>query len=392
MEIGEVPRLHLGIDLWFDGFDPNNQSKKNRGSVYIRTVTFAPARSFRNNIQNTYPLAIGPDQCDRNIIDRHIQSGLAKVSGKDANGQRRKFYCAAVGVEVEVSALLISKLADQPERRKTLGLLGGNSKYHGRFGTIVDLNHVSKFVRPCSVCLVKIYEGDRNFDKVRCENCTQWNMSGSHPLLRFKIPDHYPNDALSDEERSAGKLFPRTLTLPSLRQNMRKASKNLVNKTWNEEGARIFLKVAGVNEEWRDKLVVFCRFALKLNGEDVVGAKELLTEEEEEWAEKTLLEESVAPMPAAWKDDIEFLQNIDVPMHLLFLGLVRTVVELVVKYTKSARKYTDLIKVSNGHMKELETLGISWLKIIDMRNGLRGGGYQKIIWLLQGLHHGGIQF
>jgi len=224
------PYLNLGVDLWFDGFDPNNQSKKNRGSVYIRTVTFAPSRSFRNNLQNTYPLAIGPDKCDRSIIDKHVREGLARVSGRNADGKRPTFYCAAVGAEVEVHALLLSKLADQPERRKTLGLAGGNSTYHCRFGTVLDLNQVAASVRPCQACQQKMYDGDRNFDKVHCENCTQWNMEGKHPLLKFDVPKDYPEESLTDEEKLSMKLSPRKISMSRLRFSICQAGKRLVEK------------------------------------------------------------------------------------------------------------------------------------------------------------------
>jgi hypothetical protein len=370
-ENGGAPCLHLGVDLWFDGFDPNNQSKKNRGSVYIRTVTFAPSKSFRNNLQNTYPLAIGPDKCDRSIIDKHVQEGLKKVSSKNADGRRRTFYCAAIGAEVEVNGLLISKLADQPERRKTLGLAAGNSTYHARFGVIVDLNHVSNYVRPCSVCREKIYKGDRKFDQVRCENCTQWNMDGNHPLLRFQIPENYPPECLSDIEKASELLSPRKISLSRLRISMREAGKRLVDGTWKEPVARSFLRVEGINEEWINKIVKFTRYVKAVN--DIDPNLEELTEEEERLAEEQVLAGDGYPMPESWRDNISFIQNIDVPMHLLFLGMVESAVELIIMWCKRKRLYTKLRKKSQGAMKGLEVLGLSWLKILDMRNGKMGG-------------------
>jgi hypothetical protein len=275
--MGEVPRLHLGLDIWFDGFDPNNQSKKNRGSVYIRTATFGPSRSFRNNLQNTYPIAIGPDKCDRSIIDKHVQDGLNKISEKSDNGVRQKFYCSALGTEVEVNVVLVSKLADQPERRKTLGLSGGNSKYHARFGLIADLNKVCQFIRPCDVCMEKIYSGDTEFDKVRCENCTQWNMEGNHPLLRYDIPEEYPREELTDDKKASGMFYPKKVSLVRLSMKMKTAAKKMLDGEWNEKTARCFLKVEGINGEWIKKLVVYCRFRLKLRNVSQEGFKGELT-------------------------------------------------------------------------------------------------------------------
>jgi len=346
--------------LWIDGFDPNNQSKKNRGSVYIRTVTFAPNRSFRNNLQNTYALAIGPDKCDRSIIDKHVTDGLAKLTGKNMNGEQKRYYCAAVGVEVEVNGFLISKLADQPERRKTLGLAGGNSTYHARFGTILDLNSAAEFVSPCESCTEKIHQGDRNFDKVRCEYCTQWNMEGEHPLLKFPVPVDYPDECLSDQERSSGKLSPRKLSLIGLRNAMQKAGKQLVEKSWTELEARSYLKIEGVNEEWTNNCIVFTRYAKKIVGENYDG---VLTEEDENWAEQQLMDGTGFPMPEAWNEEMDFfLQNLDVPMHLLFLGLVKTAVKLIIKWCKCKRKYVQLVKKAKDIMRTLEKMGLSWLK------------------------------
>jgi hypothetical protein len=85
------PTLPLMFETWFDECDPNNQSKTNRGAVFIRTLTFSPASNARNNLQNTYPFAIGPKGCDRGVIDDRLQITMREVNYGDKNGKRKKF-------------------------------------------------------------------------------------------------------------------------------------------------------------------------------------------------------------------------------------------------------------------------------------------------------------
>ena len=54
---------------WSDDFEPNTSIKSNRGSVWIKTITFISSDDNKNNINNTYPIAIGHKGKDHNDIE-----------------------------------------------------------------------------------------------------------------------------------------------------------------------------------------------------------------------------------------------------------------------------------------------------------------------------------
>jgi hypothetical protein len=342
----DCPELLLTCDAWFDDCDPNNQSKKNRGSVFIRTLTISPPKGFRNSIKNTYPYAIGPKSTDRSVVDSRFQKEMKAINEMDSNGVRKKFYCKMLRAEVAVTIRLLSKMADQPERRSALGLSGGNSTHHTRFGLIIGLHERSKYIVPCKSCQEKQYQGDRQWDNTQCINCTQWEMEGDHELLRFKCPKGYPVSELDDDERLSKKMKPKRIRLSGLKQSSDKATEKLIRNEWKEETCRVFLKTNGINEKWVNSILSFAKGLKGISINTPAGMNGVSQEDLTKTEQKLL--DGITPFPAGWEDPIHFFQNLDVPMHLLFLGVVKTVVELTFRWCKQKRKFTDLMRKTKG--------------------------------------------
>ena len=61
----------LGI-LWSDDFDPNSSLKANRGSAWIKTLTFVTDDNNKNNVTNTYVLSIGNKNENYDNIEHEI--------------------------------------------------------------------------------------------------------------------------------------------------------------------------------------------------------------------------------------------------------------------------------------------------------------------------------
>jgi hypothetical protein len=369
-----TPTLFLCVDVWFDDCDPNNQSKNNRGSVFLRTITFSPSCQMRNNLRNTYPYAVGPKACSRSAVDKRFQEEVSFINGFDENGERRRFFCKALGTDVAVTVKLLTKSADQPERRSSLGVTLGNANNHARFGLIVDLNQLKDVVVPCKDCQAKLYLGDRDWDKTRCDKCTQWDMEGDHPLLSCKIPKEYPSSELTDEERQSECLRPRRLELETLRLAAGKAGDRLVDGTWSEKGARAYLKSFGINDKWADAVVRFSMVKMSLYGESYnVALLDEMTENEIEEAEAMLESgNGGVPIPNSWRDDIHFFQNLDAPMHLLFLGVIKTTLELIFQWCKQNLMFANLLRDAEGILEEIQNLRISWCKAFPLGNGAFG--------------------
>ena len=64
--------LLLGLQ-WSDDFEPNSSSKSNRGSVWIKTVSFISDRLTKNDIVNTYPISIGNKAPNHDVLEQRMQ-------------------------------------------------------------------------------------------------------------------------------------------------------------------------------------------------------------------------------------------------------------------------------------------------------------------------------
>ena len=374
---GKYPTLFLLIEHWFDDFEPNN-NKSNRGSVYIRTVTFSPAATYRNNIQNTYPLVVGPKNCDKGFIDKRIQEEMENINQMDGDGKKKKFYCALLGCNIRVQVQTLAKMADQPERRATLGLGLGNSTFHARFGYIINLNELAKNIVPCTTCQGKLYAGEKDWDAVICEHCTQWRMYGNHPLLLFNVPDGFPMEELSEAESIHGKMYPKRLSLPMLREAVTKGVSKMSEGVWTQKKGRGYLRSFGLNDKWMDKIVRYSTGVLQMSRPRGNGVYDM-SEEDLRYIESVELEYTHGiPMPSAWYDKMDFCQNLDVPMHLLFLGIVSSVMDMVVFWLKSQGKFSDFKRKVKGKLSGMQSMYINWLEVLEFS---KKGGYVSANYL-----------
>ena len=73
----------LGIQ-WSDAFDPNSSIKSNRGSVWIKTVTFISETYNENRRNDTVPIAIGLKSNSHDIVERYFVDEINELgSGKN---------------------------------------------------------------------------------------------------------------------------------------------------------------------------------------------------------------------------------------------------------------------------------------------------------------------
>jgi len=80
----------LGLQ-WSDAFDPNTSIKSNRGAVWIKTLTFISNSFENNNLDDTFPIAIGLKSDCHDIIEQRYIKELADLG----SGINNLFYCSA---------------------------------------------------------------------------------------------------------------------------------------------------------------------------------------------------------------------------------------------------------------------------------------------------------
>jgi hypothetical protein len=84
---------------WSDDFEPNKQSKSNRGSVWIKTVTINPPHGSIHSLSYTYPIAVGKKGVSHDIIESAFAKELAMLRSPSLSDS---FFCAATQRNVKV--------------------------------------------------------------------------------------------------------------------------------------------------------------------------------------------------------------------------------------------------------------------------------------------------
>jgi hypothetical protein len=79
------------------------------------------------------------------------------------------------------------------------------------------------------------------------------------------------------------------------------------------------------------------------------------------------------PTPAVWSRRVDLVQHPDVPMHLLFLGVVKTVVQRVEEWMSNKGKCSAFLDEATSVLQGVEHLHLSWCKLQPFSGGKIGG-------------------
>lgn len=142
------------IKEWQDGYDPHAYSKANCGSSWVKTVTISEPHENKNNAQYTYPIALGPAGVSHEEVETHFNRELNELS--DPTRKDNVFYSKIHQQDVRVHVELVVSLMDQPERRGTNCMMGGNSIYAARWGYRCNLQERHHLLSPCESCKTRI--------------------------------------------------------------------------------------------------------------------------------------------------------------------------------------------------------------------------------------------
>ncbi len=79
------------------------------------------------------------------------------------------------------------------------------------------------------------------------------------------------------------------------------------------------------------------------------------------------------PFPSMWMRGEELEKFFDVIMHLFFLGITQSVVDLTVKFLARKRKHSSFCVEVEGRLEAIESLGLCWCKTLGYKKGGLGG-------------------
>jgi hypothetical protein len=279
---------------------------------------------------------------------------------------------------VEVHAELLASLADQPERRSANCLMNGNGRFAGRWGHSIDLTSVAESVEPCCECYQQICEHGDQFWKRNesCDKCTKWTMLGDHNLLQFPPPDDYPQDCLPED----GCLSPAKLTYESLKAAVDKTHNMVSTGKWDLKEGSAYLATYTIGTVYANEVLqnadnVHCLSEAREHDtvlkSELEAMEQLAVSDPQSFLQKEL--------PCLWvrglnnTNKVSLEKSVDVPMHLLFLGVAKTVVRKIQSWCKVRGSQSAFVRSVAGCLKVIKKFNLDWCKTIEYSGGKLGG-------------------
>lgn len=296
--------------------------------------------------------------------------------------------------EVTFSAMMFLSLGDQPERRGGNFLLAGNSRSHTRWRYVGDLWRLKNVLPACKTCYANMRMADVTDDAElpdwvwhHCDKCTNWMMGNlNQPLLSYPRPSDYPKGYLLGGDvcnPNWNKLNPSLLSYNSLKTVVSLAHDNVVSGTWIPKESLCFLKENGINEEYRTLIVKRAK-----RSRQYLLAFERQAEEPLQYQNLQRLRQKYpnrycrAPIPSVWQRDLPLNLFVDTPMHLLFLGIAKSVFFKIGVWSARCGRGPAFRKIAIRLLSELESLKLGWLtfnvKSFDTWGGWVSEKYQSL--------------
>ena len=233
-------------------------------------------------------------------------------------------------------------LCDQPERRKATRTLFGNATFHTRFRYSIKHKHLIHVLRTCSTCLTSMRAG---ILRSNCETCCNWDpeptLRSNRPgiildKLKLPVPTGFPLSHFGTNENLRSfyltedtRILPFAMTSHRMQQSQALAYTNMSQGSWSEKQVLAFLNRECFSTEQAETIT---RHG---NNSRLLRLIETGNSQQDEYIQDLFRREAISqphlyampPFPFSWcihnKEDSLSL-FVDVPMHLLFLGVVKS--------------------------------------------------------------------
>ena len=359
-----ISPLILYVILWSDDFEPNNV-KQNKKSTWIKTITIAPPTGFQTSSKHTYVISLGSKEHNHEEVNKHFCNELASLENPTY------MYCSATESNIPVVVQILAISADRPERSALNFMLGHNGTTSKRWRYAAYIN--SKTTRSCKQCILKrannLFHSSSNTNN-NCMRCCDWNYS--HPLMGIYKPDDYPTIQHPDsptpppgrEILNVQHLYPIELTYSTMIQGVKFCFFNCFHGSWKKVNVMSYMKSMGIND--------------KYSTEKIYSVATSLRRSKVPLSSSTI--DNYISFPIHWTCGIELDQCIDTPMHHLFQGIVKSVMELTIDWLsrKDGPQYKEFGDYVDKTMSDFHQLSLDWCKLETFSGGRNYtlGGWQ----------------
>ncbi|KAL7579439.1 hypothetical protein ACA910_014103 [Epithemia clementina (nom. ined.)] len=242
-------------------------------------------------------------------------------------------------------------LANQPEQRGQLGLMAGNGTFEAGWGYTICLAETWKKLLPCTKCCDLICEGRRDWNSTKCGECAQWDMSDQNLQLQYSAAKDYPPlspDAISETSSCGILLGPEPITTLSLTTAIAVTQEKIFNKEWTLKQGAAYLQAKGVGTDTIQTTTKRATNIAMLNSTNIDNDDEVVGEMFELFHEDPTMF-AIYKGSVTGESDADINDNVDVVMHLLFLGIVKSTIEQTTKWLKKQMKYGSFVKTTKDY-------------------------------------------
>ena len=341
---------------WHDAF-LRSYVKQKMNNVWLYIVSFPESRVSATSPYHTYCVAVGSGHLDHTpVIDWFSAEVESLMKGHHVYcGRRRRVIHVKLGV--------VANLADHPEKASTVktALLG---TYGKTASWAMDVN--PRVLPDCDICYAKrldsvIADGLQSPCMDGCGMCCQWNLqSNSSALKKIKPPEHYPRRT-EDEAPIAplGRATGITHILPVkqdfewLVQALNYAAYHVDRGLWNKGNMEAYLRTCAMSKRVRDQLWAFVK---KGSPEEMIES----IDGEIDTGHAPIMTSATSYMPKIWHSRLTINSFIDCAMHLIFHGVLATLVEVIDAFMTDQKLGSAMEKTINPFMLELQSLRLEW--------------------------------
>ena len=363
---GPIRTIYICMNEWSDDADPATSIKCHRGSLWFKSVTISPTKKMVHSMSHTHPLAIGRKDADHEHVGRMLALDLLTLAA-DAGVP---MYSVRHGGIVLVRAKIYACLMDQPERRGENHLLGGNSNQHKRFGYSFPWHEFEDVLRPCRNCRDVLLDQTQPWDgDFHCPDCTAFASDPCHPKFEVEPPDDFPLHMEEDEM-----LGPLRLSHHLLANAVTMSHDFLVSGAWSEKEATACLEWHCIKKKSLMAIILHadhCREYANVTNDPLSSIVEKAAAVREKERHPDL--HAPWPMPSLWERGVLLEQSPDVPMHLSFLGVVKTTMLRIQQWMSNKRKMKPFVRAMTTQFESLDKLKLSWMKTLPHKAGKFGG-------------------
>ena len=330
--------------LWSDGFLGSNVRQRN-SSVWAMTVTLSLITEFATSKHHTGVLALGWSKNDHQPVFDHIMNEVSQLRTPKLR------YCRVTNSFRWISFGLCFYLADRPERDARLNLLGHGGVTSKRFGHVAIYKNT--ILPSCNLCYKSRIRHCQTGQAMRqCNSCTGWDIY-DHPKASTYCPQlpGYPTTRNSSIEPPQNRtcneqyLVPHKSSFDWLSRGVNMAELEVRLGNWSKRHCEAYLRSMGLNKSISEIVYSTAR-------QNAVRARNDIK----------------CPIPTSWQTETTVDMFIEAPMHLLFLGIVKSIMEVSEKYMKDDKLSRKFINHTNGYIGQLESLRVDYLQIRSLPN------------------------